>query len=149
MLTLVTALRIGERQGILRVAQLVGIQDDEAIVREVAAQLAGQLLERAVVRDGAATGADNHQQVVVVHLAGQEQQVFPLVKAGELSQRVAMFLLDEGLKQVARLFVGKEVDTTSQRGAHAAEVVHPLLEAGFVLGLGRHGHDDAPQGIDG
>ena len=87
--------------------------------------------------------------MVVVHLPGQDEQVFPLVEAGELSQRVAMLLPDQGLKQVAGLLVGEEVDAASQVGPHAAEVLHPLLEAGLVLGLGRHGHDDAPQGVDG
>ena len=56
MLVFVVAARIGERQHILRFAQLVGIEDDQAVIGEVFTQLVGKSFKCRVVGDGAAAG---------------------------------------------------------------------------------------------
>lgn len=82
--------RIRERDGILGFAQLVGIKYNQTIIGEVFAQLRRELLERAVVRDGAPTCAYHYKQMVVIHLPGQYQQIPPIIQTREIRQGLSI-----------------------------------------------------------
>ena len=61
MLRFVVATRVGERYNLLRITELVVIQDNQTVVREVFAQLCRQTFERRILRDRTPAGRDNDE----------------------------------------------------------------------------------------
>ena len=60
--------RVGERNRLLRVAILVGIQHNQAIVIKIFGNLHGQTFKRSIVRDKTTAGTDNHQKMIEADL---------------------------------------------------------------------------------
>ena len=71
MLRLIMSARVRERNNLLRLAELVGIQNNQTIIREIFSELCRQTFKRRIVRDRPPTGGNNYQQMVEIDLSCQ------------------------------------------------------------------------------
>lgn len=111
MLRIVASAWVGERYDFLRLAELIGVKNNQTVVRKIFSKLPRKAFERGIIGDRASTGGYDYQQVVVVHLPCQQQKVVPLLQQGELRWSTTVFFLHELLQSAQRLLVGKEMNT--------------------------------------
>ena len=61
MLRFVVTTRVGERHNLLRIAELVGVQDNQTVIGEILAQLCRQTFKGRIIRDRTPTGRDDNE----------------------------------------------------------------------------------------
>ena len=132
---LLVVLSLGEAHAVVLrgVAKLVGEDDHEVLAREVLLQLVGQPFQRVLVGDGALTGGDDDEHVVVGDGAGQPWQLVPVGHGREVRPHALVVRLQEAADEVEQVVASVELDEAVELLGHAAEAFQPAVEARLEL----------------
>ena len=145
---LLVVLRLGERHAVfLLVAVLVGEDDHEVLAREILLQLVGQAVEGVLVGDGALTGGDHDEELVVGDMCGELWQFVPMLHAGEFCAYRMVAAVDIFIDERQRLLASVELCSAVELTGQAAEAFEPAVESWFELRTAGHGDTYAAQGV--
>ena len=126
---------LGEGHAILLgLAVLVGEDNHEVLAGEVLHELVGQTVHGVLVGDGAFTGGDNDEHVVLIDVAGEIRQLVPVLHLGIFAPHVGMTIVDVFADETETLFPSVELDAAVEVARHATETFQPAMEARLELG---------------
>ena len=125
---------LGSREGhafFLRIAVLVGEENHEVLAAEVLHEFVRQPFQSVFVGDGAFTGRDDHEHMIVVDVAGQLGQFVPVGHVGIFRPDVGVVVVDVFADEFHRLVTSVELDAAVQVAGHTTKTGEPAVESGF------------------
>ena len=140
---------LGEAHAVfLLVTILVGEDDHEILAGEVVLQFVGKTLEGVLVGNGALTGGDDDEEMVVGNVGGELRQFVPVGHGGVFGTYRGMVVVDVFGNEGQRLVAAVELYAAVEFAGEAREAFEPAVEAGFILGTAGYGHPYAAEGIE-
>ena len=128
-------LSLGEGHAVfLGVTVLVGEDNHEVPAGEVLHELVGQPVHGVLVGDGAATGGDDDEHLVVADASGETWQLVSVAHVGIFAPYVRVAVVDKFADEDEALLPSVELYAAVEVARHAAETFQPAVEAWFELG---------------
>ena len=128
-----SSVRRKDRNGIQRIAPLVGVKQHDAGMSEVTVYLKRQIIELLLIRDKTGTGCYGHQHTIGICLMLKVQELSPQIHLSIMATHIAVLLLHVAFYVRQRIGMSMELQMAIQLFSDTADMLQPFIKAHLIL----------------